>query len=124
VLLCSHLLQQVQTVCDRVGLFVGGRLAASGTVSELSEQHGGRLAIELQATENASRPIEDIARGVAGVVDVRREGDLLVVGAQDDVREQLSHALGANGSVVTHLRIRPEELDDVYHRYFADEVVA
>ncbi len=40
VLLSSHLLHQVQEVCDRVGIFVEGRLRADGTVDDLAEQVG------------------------------------------------------------------------------------
>ena len=40
VLLSSHLLHQVQEVCDRVGIFVDGRLRATGSVDELADHLG------------------------------------------------------------------------------------
>ena len=40
VLLSSHLLHQVQEVCDRVGLFVDGRLVAVGSVHDLAASMG------------------------------------------------------------------------------------
>ena len=40
VLLSSHLLTQVQSVCDRVGIFAAGRLIGLGTVAELAERFG------------------------------------------------------------------------------------
>ena len=40
VMLSSHLLHQVQEVCDRVGIFVQGRLRAHGTVAELAAREG------------------------------------------------------------------------------------
>jgi ABC-2 type transport system ATP-binding protein len=51
VLLCSHQLQQVQEVCDRVGIMNRGRLAAQGTIRELALQgleseEGKRLGLE------------------------------------------------------------------------------
>jgi ABC-2 type transport system ATP-binding protein len=131
VLLSSHLLQQVQEVCDRVGIFVEGRLVASGTVTDLAARHGGRLAIEVAVAGSGTEAVEEVARRIRGVVDVRREpgragGNVpddatWVVGAQDDVRQELSRALTAAGWVVTHLRVRAEELAEVYHRYFASE---
>jgi ABC-2 type transport system ATP-binding protein len=36
ILLCSHLLQQTQKVCDRVGILNEGRLVAKGTMKELA----------------------------------------------------------------------------------------
>ena len=38
LLISSHQLHQIQQVCDRVGIFVEGRLIASGTLAELEEQ--------------------------------------------------------------------------------------
>ena len=51
VVLCSHLLHQVQRICDRVGIMNSGRLMAAGTIDELSEQGlkdamGRRLSLE------------------------------------------------------------------------------
>jgi ABC-2 type transport system ATP-binding protein len=128
VLLSSHLLQQVESVCDRVGIFVDGRLVASGAVTDLAARHGGRLAIEVAATGTGARPVDVVVREVSGVVDVRRDrvgrggdGDGgWVIGAQHDVRAAISAALSAEGWIVTHLNLREEQLGEVYDRYFAD----
>ena len=42
VLLSSHLLEQVERLCDRIGIFSRGRLVGEGTVEELSTRAGGR----------------------------------------------------------------------------------
>jgi ABC-2 type transport system ATP-binding protein len=42
VLLSSHLLSQVETLCDRVGIFSRGRLVAQGAVGDLAAQAGDR----------------------------------------------------------------------------------
>src|SRR5215218_8419966 len=44
VLLSSHLLSQVQSVCDRVGIFAAGRLIGVGTLPELADRFGGGSA--------------------------------------------------------------------------------
>jgi ABC-2 type transport system ATP-binding protein len=125
VLLSSHLLQQVESVCDRVGIFVDGRLVACGAVADLAARHGGRLAIEVAATGTGVRPVDVVARQVSGVVDVRRDrvghdgAGGWVIGAQHDVRADLSAALNADGWVITHLTVREEQLSEVYDRYFA-----
>ncbi len=41
VLLCSHLLEQVQRVCTRIGIMIGGRLVAQGSLAELREAKFG-----------------------------------------------------------------------------------
>src|SRR6266705_6606325 len=50
VLLSSHLLDRVQSVCDRVALFNEGRIALIGTVAELGRQVlGGGFNVEVEA---------------------------------------------------------------------------
>jgi ABC-2 type transport system ATP-binding protein len=118
VLLSSHLLGQVQAVCDRIGIFVGGRLVACGTIDELGAAHGGRLVIEVEAVGGDPEPV---LRALPEVVGVHREGDRLLVGAQRDLRVEVARALAAAGLVPVHLRLRAEELGAIYHRYFTEE---
>ncbi len=50
MLLSSHLLDRVQSVCDRVALFNAGKIALMGTVAELGRQVlGGGYAVEVEA---------------------------------------------------------------------------
>ena len=50
VLLSSHLLERVQSVCDRVALFNGGKIALMGTVAELGRQVlGGGYVVDIEA---------------------------------------------------------------------------
>ena len=50
VLLSSHLLERVQSVCDRVALFSAGRIALMGTVSELGrEVLGAGYVVDIEA---------------------------------------------------------------------------
>ncbi len=49
IMLSSHLLTQVQSVCDRIGIFASGRLVGQGTVAELAAQFGdGTAVIEVE----------------------------------------------------------------------------
>ena len=52
ILISSHQLHQIQQICDRVGIFVKGRLAACGRIEELAEQlekeNGYCFAVEAQ----------------------------------------------------------------------------
>src|SRR5204862_4631675 len=45
ILLSSHLLNQVQHVCDRIGIFAFGRLIGQGTMSELATKFGEDVAL-------------------------------------------------------------------------------
>ena len=122
VLLASHLLHQVQQVCDRVGIFVSGRLVASGTTDKLAAEAGaGPVVIELSApgSRDAVRKAAASVTGVQSVEDDPRDPDLIVVSAAHDVRADLATALVGAGTPPLHLRRRGDELDEIYRRYFA-----
>jgi ABC-2 type transport system ATP-binding protein len=118
VLLSSHLLHQVQAVCDRVAIFVDGKVVALGRVDELAAQLGGaRISLEL-GVAGAGSP-EEILRRVPGVEAVEAEGELWMVHMRRDVRAEVVRALGVANFELTHLRRRGAELDDIYRRYFS-----
>jgi ABC-2 type transport system ATP-binding protein len=76
-LITSHLLDQVQKLCDRVALFRNGRILMMGTVPELArEVLGAGFVVDVDA---AAAPGKDLAARLAaipGVKDVQQTGDI------------------------------------------------
>lgn len=119
VLLSSHLLQQVQAVCDRVGLFYRGRLVLEGGVEALSDQVlGGAYRIAVEATGDG---LERVLSGIPGVVSVtlERPGTCRVE-AQQDCRAEVARRVVAAGGQLIGLSLERATLDDVYARYFQE----
>lgn len=119
VLISSHQLQQIQQVCDRVGIFVDGRLIASGTLKELEEkirQESGYLL------EIAVHPLDDQLLSMLyqqdGVKHIEREGDKFIISSSKDIRLALTKFLGGRNYTVLHLHQRGGDLDEIYRRYF------
>ena len=74
ILLSSHLLDQVQQICDRVGLFYTGRLILEGTVDGLSTQVvGDHVNVRLSAVAEDRDDLQRRLAGVAGVEEVQIE---------------------------------------------------
>ena len=117
ILLSSHILGQVQSICDRVGIFASGRLVAQGRLDELAALAGaGILAYEVGA-EGDPGAIETVLHGISGVSAVAREGgdrQRWVVHADRDIAADLATALSAGGFAVHHLRRRGEDLLEIY----------
>ena len=121
VLLASHLLHQVQSVCDRVGLFNQGRMAISGTVEELAQKYmEGGYRIELEATGDRSA-IEKALKEVKGVTEVAYLGrDRYEVRAKGDLRAEAARAVVLAGGGLLSLHVEAPSLDDIYVRFFQE----
>ena len=119
VLLSSHLLDRVQSVCDRVALFNKGRIALMGTVVELANQvlgAGHPLLVEASGTDVAAA-----LRGIDGVHRVAPDGELAWrVFADRDVRAAAAQRIVSSGGSLTRLADLQPSLEEVYTRYFQD----
>ncbi|HEX4981582.1 MAG TPA: ABC transporter ATP-binding protein [Ilumatobacteraceae bacterium] len=115
VILSSHLLHQVEQVCDRIGIFVKGRLVALGTVEELAtDLDQWVFSVGVDGIDDPAT----VLAGVAGVVDVRPADGRLVVVASRDVRSGVHRAVTDRGGYLTHLAREGADLDAIYHRHF------
>jgi ABC-2 type transport system ATP-binding protein len=119
VLLSSHHLHQVQSICDRVGLFVKGKLIADGTVRELSKQLFGDEAewIEAIADPLDERLLETI-RSVPGVRGASVAGSTLHIEAPKDAAPGIVSAVVNSGASLYSLHPKEYGLDEIYLRYF------
>jgi ABC-2 type transport system ATP-binding protein len=117
VLLSSHLLDRVQSVCDRVALFQSGRIVLLGTVAELGRQVlGGGFAVEVEAQGEGLR---QCLAGVPGVTAVEETGPgRLRLLADRDVRPEAAAAVVGAGGRLTRLSVEEPSLEAIYARYF------
>jgi len=121
VLLSSHLLHQVQQVCDRVGIFVDGKLVAVGPMNELARRVAGEgmtVEVAVATDPSAAGSVLERVDGVSSVRRDHRDERLLIVEVERDVRAELVSALVAAEAPPLHVRRRGDELDEIYRRYF------
>jgi len=78
VVLSSHLLSEVELVCDRVAILVGGRIVAQGTPAELArprgvevETEGGRRTFPEATRDEVPRIVADLVANGEQVYEVR-----------------------------------------------------
>ena len=119
VLISSHQLQQIQQVCDRVGIYVEGSLIACGTLAELEAQiqKNGTYLLEVDV-----EPCDDQILGMLanqdGILEIAKEGRRFMITSKKDIRPQLTKFLGEHDYTVMHLHQRGGDLDEIYRRYF------
>ena len=119
VLLSSHLLDRVQSVCDRVALFQAGKIVLIGTVAELGRQVlGGGFAVEVEAQGSG---LAERLSAVPGVTAVEQRGpDRVRLLADRDVRPDAAAAVVAAGGKLFRLSVEEPSLEMIYTRYFQE----
>jgi ABC-2 type transport system ATP-binding protein len=117
VLLSSHLLERVQSVCDRVALFSQGNIVLIGTVPELGRQVlGGGFRVEVEAQ---GQGLAERIAAIPGVQRVEPAGaDRFLLLADHDVRPEAASAVVAAGGRLLRLSVEEPSLEAIYTRYF------
>jgi ABC-2 type transport system ATP-binding protein len=117
VLLSSHLLERVQSVCDRVALFSEGNIALIGTVPELGRQVlGGGFRVEVEAD---GQGLAERLAAVPGVQQVEPAGsNRWRLTSERDVRPEAAAAVVAAGGRLLRLSVEEPSLEAIYTRYF------
>jgi ABC-2 type transport system ATP-binding protein len=117
VLLSSHLLERVQSVCDRVALFSGGRIALMGTVPELGrEVLGAGYVVDIEA--DGAGLAERLAL-IPGVSGVEQTGiGKLRLHADRDVRPEAAAEVVAMHGRLKYLGVQEPSLEAIYTHYF------
>src|SRR5690554_1111282 len=128
VLFSSHNLHQVQQVCDRVGLFVKGKLLAEGNIESLSEKlftHGKyliELDIDVGTQENKKTiSVEDLQNALSKVDDIqsiRKENEIFQIESSTDNSSSIAKAVIDSNYNLCFLNKKEYGLDAIYNRYF------
>ncbi|HHU49555.1 MAG: ABC transporter ATP-binding protein [Caldicoprobacterales bacterium] len=122
VLISSHQLYQIQKICDRVGIFVKGKLLAVGPIDTLGEKvfEGQPLTLELNV-EPVDERLISLIQSIGEEIKVTSDQNQLSIESIDDIRKPLLRILSEHNYKVLFLKQRGRDLDDIYSRYFTGE---
>ena len=117
VLLSSHLLDVVQTICTRVALFNSGRIGFVGTIDELTTRVAeGGLHIDIVADRV---DVPTVLGSIDGVTAVTAQPDgHWIVSATSDVRPEIASRIVGRGGSLRSLDAHRIALGEAYTRFF------
>lgn len=129
VLLSSHHLHQVQEVCDRVGIFVNGKLIAEGNIDALSAKLFSEEPYLIEAgiyeplhsalpEKNQISALQTQLLGMSGVKSVNYQNEKIEIACSRNLAPDIARMIVASGLELHSLSKKEHGLDDVYHRYF------
>jgi len=114
VILSTHIMQEVQALCDRVIIINNGRLVADDPIGELPSRIRGGDKISVTLTS----PITDVSSitAIAGVTDVQVTGATLIVTASSDVRPAIFAAVVNEGWVLIEMTLQSINVEHIFQQ--------
>lgn len=131
VILSSHILAEVQEICDDILIISKGKLIAEGSPDKLEELTQGKESIELtiQADESS---VKQILSGFSDIddvswLDVNENSSHIQINTNKDTQElcaDLSLAFAQKKMPVTQMFVNKATLEDIFLELTGDEVVS
>jgi ABC-2 type transport system ATP-binding protein len=122
VLISSHHLHHVQQVCDRVGIFVNGKLEVEGNIDTLSgnllDREGYSTTVTLVRPVIQPWPLMPIFSELDAVKEVSVQNNCLTFACTRDITPAIVRLLVENGCDITGVHQKDYGLDDIYQKYF------
>jgi ABC-2 type transport system ATP-binding protein len=126
VLLSSHHLHQVQQVCDRVGIFVGGQLLAEGNVEKLSRNLFTEEAfVVLISVKEALPPGWEGKQALLQLPAVKKvtvAENTVEISCTENLTPELVRFFVNNGQDVMGVQKKSYGLEEIYQRYFENNL--
>jgi ABC-2 type transport system ATP-binding protein len=121
VLLSSHQLQQVQQICNRVGIIVKGKLIVQGEMDQLGKSilKGRQWNFLLEVSGNADGLERDL-HGIHGVDEIEKRSHGWFLRCTQDVRSEVVSAVSRRGVKLLQLRSEDPTLEEIYLKYFRE----
>ncbi len=121
VILSSHILSEVQAICDEIMIISNGRLVASDTPEGLMSLKSGSAKIELEIS-GIEEEVNDVLRSMEGIQEYHFEDSsendcvrvVIETEANKDIREELFYALAEKKLPIMSMNRLEESLEDVF----------
>ncbi len=113
ILLSSHILSEVETLCDRVSIIRQGQIVESGTLENL--RHITRTTISVETSKSAVR-----MENLPGIHDVSREGLKYRFSVDSNAITKVMEVLLPLG--IKSLTVEPPSLEELFMRHYGDDI--
>ena len=121
ILLSSHHLHQVQQVCNRVGIFVGGQLLAEGNVNKLAGELFKAAPYVVQITGAGAVPEAEVLQ-MPGIEKVTVTDAVVEISGQKDITPDIVRLFVGKGFDISSVQKKSYGLDEIYQQYFENNI--
>ena len=113
VLLSTHIMQEVESMCTRVIIINKGKIVADDNISSLQQQSKNELTIVVEFKNEIS---VSALKNIQGVIDVKQKGKKYFLKCNADVREQVSKMASTENWILLSMSLEEETLEAVFQK--------
>jgi ABC-2 type transport system ATP-binding protein len=126
VFFSSHILSQVEAVCDTVGILQKGQLIAKDTVEGLRSAVRGGMTLWVTLADPAGdvSTVEDTVEGIEGAQITETDGSQVAIGCKSTQKMDILNALNDAGVDVANFETEDQSLEELFTAYTEQEVDA
>lgn len=116
VFFSSHILGQVESVCDRVGILRDGTLVAEDTIDGLREATTTETTLTVKVDRVSDTAFEEV-RALSGVSDATADDNILTVTCEDTAKTSVLNTLEETNTSVQDFMTEDTSLEEVFTAY-------
>ncbi|WP_226005198.1 ABC transporter ATP-binding protein [Natrinema salinisoli] len=117
VVVSSHVLSEIERLCEDVAILQDGRLRATGSIDDLRQGVDDRVTVVCQPADDRAALLE----AVQGRGDVTDTGDTIEITCERQAAFDLVAALGERRDLVDGFEVREPGLEAAFHEALADD---
>tara|TARA_B100000780_G_scaffold278565_1_gene252549 strand:+ start:4862 stop:5761 length:900 start_codon:yes stop_codon:yes gene_type:complete len=116
VMLSTHIMQEVEAICDRVIIINKGEIVANIKIEELHKLAGNRNIISIEFNAKIEKKALENIKNVIEVIENERHQYQITSDSNHDLRSVLFDFAVANKCSVLQMNMKEQKLEDVFHR--------
>jgi len=116
IFMTSHIMPEVEAICDRIGIIVNGEMKICGNVDELVSQYSRRQGyqLKLRVKDIDEGAVRNSLKNIADIYSIVRNDGFFLVNAKEDVSEDVSRSIIREKGVITELESYRPSLNEIF----------
>jgi len=116
----SHLLEQVQQICDNIGIMVKGKIVKRATIESITQELGETTFITIKAS-GISEQIKSELYAIDGVKTIHFIDEAIEVESYTEISDKVASIIVKGGGFLQELSQKRTSLLDVYLKYMEEK---
>lgn len=111
VLLSTHIMQEVEAMCNRVVIINKGKIVADNPLSQLQQRNRNEMLVVVEF----KNPVKEGAlKQLPGTVRIKQKGSVYEITCQLDIREEISRLAAKEGWILLSMKLEEDSLEHVF----------